>query len=294
MDTESESQSSWQAIGRLAIRYAKWAWLALVFVGVTAYLSRNYDTFTAELRAIPLSGLLTSFALLLAGRFMLAEVPRRATTLVGWTPPYLRMLYMYIFTQLARYLPGGIWHLVGLGGFYRANGLSVAKAGKAIILEQAWLILSALAIGTVLWGGHSENWNLLIIIGPIVALVAVLRFINRAYANSNDWPFIARLVVLLSCAWILIGLSFWAILPGDPPPILATGGFCLSWVIGAVVVFAPGGIGVRETVLTVFLVTAMDPEVTLVYAAVHRLMFVASEFALFLAATWLNPGEPKV
>ncbi|MDM7972636.1 MAG: UPF0104 family protein, partial [candidate division Zixibacteria bacterium] len=64
--------------------------------------------------------------------------------------------------------------------------------------------------------------------------------------------------------------SFWLIL----------GGYALSWVAGYVVIFAPGGIGVREFVLVALFASLLPTGQIAIYSVVHRLIYTFVEVGL--------------
>mgnify|MGYP007090168503 CR=1 FL=1 len=73
---------------------------------------------------------------------------------------------------------------------------------------------------------------------------------------------------------------------------LAIGAFSVSWAIGYSTVFAPGGIGIREIVLTALLGNFFPVQQIVTYAAVHRLLWTGAEVVLGLASGLLF-GFPK-
>lgn len=111
--------------------------------------------------------------------------------------------------------------------------------------------------------------------------------------------------------WLLWGMSLWAtlhaVIPGGPPWSWALWGrfaayVALAYVAGFVIVIVPGGIGVREFLLTLFLVpeishlTAGGPDqargLALLVVLLLRVVWTAAEALVAGLVYWL-PG-PKV
>ena len=61
--------------------------------------------------------------------------------------------------------------------------------------------------------------------------------------------------------------------------------FSMAWVCGFVIPGAPGGIGVREAVLTVLLESVMDGPVLAVILIVHRITGIAGDFIFYVVVS---------
>ncbi len=267
------------------IKIAKWGWLVLIFGAVLFYFVRNFDTITQQLQAVSLPRLLLAHVLLIGGKLLLVEHSRQSVAAVNHSSKFGRMFYIYAMSQLAKYLPGAIWQYVGRAGYYHADGLTIKDTTRAMIIENVWLIFSASISGIIayiLYHGESP----LLAAGMLMVWFALLALLFRVYTGQFR-PRQALVVLVLQAAiWCLLGFSLWAILPLDTPRIglLAVGAFGISWTVGYVTIFAPGGIGVREGVLTAILAVVIAPADALIYAAVNRIVWVISELSLGLVA----------
>jgi glycosyltransferase 2 family protein len=112
-------------------------------------------------------------------------------------------------------------------------------------------------------------------------------------------------LVTSSLGWLCLGGSLWALLQGtlpEPPPWKGdtwgslTAIMGLSYVAGFVVLLAPGGLGVREFFLVLFLVALLryefpaDKTIELA-VVVLRLVWTAAELVM-IALVWKLPGPP--
>ena len=76
-------------------------------------------------------------------------------------------------------------------------------------------------------------------------------------------------------------------------PLYVAGAACLAWAIGLVVVFAPGGVGVREVVY-VWLLRGLYPHAQLQAAAVtSRLITILAELTVLSVISMPRRGRPK-
>ena len=268
--------------------FAKWLWLIIVIGGVAFYIFRNRETLLTQLNAIAIPDLIASFVLLLMGKLLLVEQVQRAVYAVDGRMSYTRAFYINAVSQLAKYLPGGVWHFVGQAGLYRSSQLTVGQTARAMTLENIWMIIGASIGGLIAYAFYSVD--LLPAIGLAWGLMGVwaglLWLIARRYGTSFHIP---RLMMTQFSMWLLLALCQWIIIPDKSTVLLAIGAFNLSWVIGFVSIFAPGGIGVREVVFAGIMAAAINPSDALIYGGVNRLLWIITEIILgVFVAQWLN------
>lgn len=276
----------------------KWLWLVGV-LGVAAYYAiRNFDEVQDKLRSFSTASILLSVLLLSLGKLLLAELSKRSVKAESWEPSFRDMFYVNSLTQLAKYIPGGIWHFVGRLGVYRANRLDMKEASKAMVVENGWLVGSAFVVGLMMSFPYVARTYLdlprpqnsagvhlmaLLVLAALwlAALWLIERFRDREASPSWAglfWNFLLQLAI-----WSLIGASFLALQHEGRDLAyfgLVVGGFCLSWAVGYVTVFAPGGLGAREAGLAAVLASVIPPQDTLILAAVHRIIWVGTELLL--------------
>jgi uncharacterized membrane protein YbhN (UPF0104 family) len=63
--------------------------------------------------------------------------------------------------------------------------------------------------------------------------------------------------------------------------IKVIGIFVISWVIGFLALGAPGGLGVREAILIMFLGNSLNQEILTVSAIVHRVVCILGDLAAY-------------
>ena len=85
-------------------------------------------------------------------------------------------------------------------------------------------------------------------------------------------------LVLVFLYWV------WAGMPkcGLGQVLFMTAAYSIAWVLGFLVPGAPGGIGVREMVLTVLLSPSVGRDAVVAVSILHRLVTVAGDFAAYL------------
>ena len=271
----------------------KAAWAVLVFAGAAWYLTTHFDSIAGELRQIAAWRLGAAILCLVGGKLLLVVLSRASVNLAGQDIPYRRMFHINAMSQLAKYLPGGIWHFAGRAGYYHAAGLTPRQNTAAIIIENLWLVSSAALFGVVAFGFYSVGaLRGLVVAAGVIGLAGVLMFaITRWRALTFRPGWTLALIAAQAGTWLLIGLSLWVLFPvagGLDFLLLAVSGFAVSWVVGYVSLFAPSGLGVRELVLTAVLGLAVAAPTALVYATINRVIWMVTELLLALAAQGLD------
>jgi uncharacterized membrane protein YbhN (UPF0104 family) len=242
-----------------------------------------------------------------------------AMTLIGyvWTrmlvtrghhaPPRSAMAW-YFAGQLGKYVPGGIWPIVGRAELAVRGGVPRPDAYAATGLSMVTTYLAAalaICIGSLL----SWTYPAVGILGLVVFLLGFLAFsntklrrrvlaiLNRISPRATALTEPRRLLVLTLThlpAWILMSLStsvtasaFGADI-GIAHMLFITSA---SWLAGFVVVGVPGGIGVRESVFTALAGTALTPGVAVSLALASRVVFIAVDLVGALVANIIARTE---
>jgi hypothetical protein len=118
-------------------------------VGAGFYFKEHFAETKIYLTTISWWRLALSLLFILIARLVLVKVAVWSVESEGWYFPYLEMLKIYAITQLAKYLPGGIWQYVGRYGFYRSKAMNNKQTIRGMITENIWLISSAAIVGSL-------------------------------------------------------------------------------------------------------------------------------------------------
>jgi len=190
-------------------------------------------------------------------------------------------------TQVARYVPGGFWAPVARATTVQGR---VRDKVAAVGAENVTVLCVALGSGAVWASVHDPRWLPL----GLVALVPVLsgQWLERRTRVSRRA--VARASVTYAVGYLAYGLSGIlsqvAVSGVRHPtyPLYVAGASCVAWAVGLVVVFALGGVGVRELVY-VWMLTGLYPQAELKGAAVtSRLVTVFAELTVLLAVGYLS------
>ena len=211
----------------------------------------------------------------------------------------------YFTGQLGKYVPGGIWPIVGRAELAVRNGIprrdAYASTGLSLVTTYAAAVV-AIAIGAVSTSGH-RLIAVLIAFGLVTAYIAfaqpslravIIRIASRISSSASsltDPKRVVRLTVLHVPAWILMSLStsvtataFGAHIGIADMLFITT----TSWLAGFVVVGVPGGIGVREAVFTSLAGGIIGTPMAVSLALMSRVVFIAVDLTGALVSSVIS------
>ena len=208
---------------------------------------------------------------------------------------------VYLKTNIAKYLPGNVWHYYGRILAVTDAGGSLSAATISVLLEP--LLMAAAALLVALIGrqlgwvgnyGNAQTWGLQIL-GLAVVLLAVhprtlnpgLQVLRRLKEKTPDteaftikhYPLIPLLgelgfLLLRGSGFIVTLMALTLVSPSQLPLLFSS--FSLAWVLGLVIP-TPGGLGVFETTAIALLNPYFDTGVILSVVALYRLISILSE-----------------
>ncbi len=281
---------------RKFIEILKWVWIVVVLLGAGWYFYRHYQEISQYLGTISITRLVLCFFLLLAGKFALSDISRLSLKKINYPMPYTEALTITTVTQLGKYLPGGIWHFAGKFGVYKLKGMSTKESTQALVLENLWLFSSSAVVGIFLLAlsgrevicsissffCNNQTIIMVLILLPLVLIIGLLifdhLFLRQTKINLYKFSYVLFIMIVL---WFAFGISYWLVFPPTGGFLVQIiGAFSVSWLAGYAAIFAPGGIGIRELVLTGILSSFFTGSEVAIYATVHRLLWVLAEIVL--------------
>jgi uncharacterized membrane protein YbhN (UPF0104 family) len=242
--------------------------------------------------------LLAALGLAVVGVASMGLVWRRVIAALGGQAGMGQVFVWYQLGNLGKYLPGGLWPLVGRSELAVRGGLPRAIAYNSVALSMAatylcgaivcaLLLPFALAtrvdLGTQIWAFALIPAGLALL-HPAV-LGRVFRFSESFLGKDTPivvprWSTSVSLVLRHGPPWLAMGVATWFValtFAPDAPLTVITFAGILSWVAGFLVLFVPGGIGIREAVFTAIASVALAPHVAATVAVVSRLVFLAAD-----------------
>ena len=236
---------------------AAFAWCAVIAMVVAAWRAWPFLA-SAWGGAAPVQ-LLSAVMLWAATHFV---SPGFTVLVLGRDRPigYRSALVVHASRLPAKYIPGGIWHMVSRVADFRELGHQRPALVDFVLLENLVAAVFALGSGAgLLWFFGNTQWGDGLAVISILGLAGLaflpwgLRLITRSLRTFPMGRY-ARLLILTALFWTLASSAFVAFLGGfesqlsdaSRPAIYGT--YLFSWGAGFVAFFAPQGIGVFEVV----------------------------------------------
>ena len=214
---------------------------------------------------------------------------------------YSWVIQVYLKTNLAKYIPGNVWHYYGRLWAVTQAGGSLGAATISVLLEPLLMAAAALLIaligsqlGWVNTLGNTWTWGLQILSLSVVLLAVhprvlnpVLQLLSRLKGKAADteifqikrYPFLPLLgevgfLALRSSGFLITFLVLTTVNMSQILPLLSA--FSLAWVLGLVIP-TPGGLGVFETTAIALLNQYFPIGVILGVVALFRLVSILAE-----------------
>ncbi len=208
---------------------------------------------------------------------------------MGLNLSYGKAMGIYGVSMWGRYIPGKVWSVAGRVYFSREERLPAKDVTASIVLETLILAASAGILFLLLLpklGLMGYSWLYYLIVFFLVFLSVYPKiifsvfnfFLKKMHLSPvrTDIPFcyIITVLFLFLLNWLFQGVYLAFIAESFIPDALSNmftyvGVNAVSWFTGYIAFFAPGGIGVREGIMTLLLRPVLcDPQpVLLSFAA---------------------------
>lgn len=210
---------------------------------------------------------------------------------LGAEVPARRVVSWFFVGELAKYVPGGVWSVMGRAELANRGGVGRKRAYASVAMSLATAYLAAMLVAAVFLpfaaDGASSWYGLCLLALPLGVIGLHPRVLGGAFALVGrllrrpidlavpSWRATLLLVARFVPAWLLVGTATWAVarsVTGDvsfPRVVFAA---VLSWVVGFLAVPVPSGAGVREAVL--FATSGLPRDRSVYVAVTARLVFV--------------------
>jgi glycosyltransferase 2 family protein len=308
----------WPRIRVLVLRV-----LAVVVVLFAAlYLWRQWQSASRQQLhvAIDVPWFLLASGTFFATYVILIEMWRRVLAVYGSRISLLNAAHVWFVSNLGRAIPGRVWQVTAATAMMTQLGARATDAGSAALVIAIVNVFAGFAIVLVtgygllraLGSGYAQATVLATVV-LVVALIAapwtvrvLSRVASRVLGKNTALAIPARAtwISLVGCSiqWALYGIAFRFLVRSlvghaDGPWSAYIAAYTLSYLVGYLALFAPGGIGAREFVLTASLsaLHLATPAESAIITVVSRLWLTVLEMVpglLFLPRRLSRaPGE---
>ncbi len=286
---------------------------SLAFIGLQLWHQAPWQLAAAHLPSLTAAVVMGALVYGMAG-FLLSSAWR---CLLGAEPSTASARWhhaVYGRTQIAKYLPGNVFHLVGRQVMGRRLGHGQARLAFASLVEAILLLLIAGALSLpIVW--RSLDRTLLRVLVPaglaLVLMVApwLYRHCHRRFYSLGDKVERATSQATLSTIWRLLaaGLLYaaffavvaaifwmlaWSVADSGGPSIdliASISVVALAWLVGFATPGSSAGIGVREAVLIAALEGTLGMPASTLIALALRLVSIAGDVIFFALSAAVAP-----
>jgi glycosyltransferase 2 family protein len=222
-----------------------------------------------------------------------------------------------LVSQIGKYIPGNVAHLLGRFALARDDGVPAASIAMALLVEVGLVLVVAaiLLVGILLAAPElvaslvpasarmtGQTLTRLILAGLATAIAVCVwivgRRLRRGKADLTLAPSRAGLPAALHAGnFGVLGLSLAcvvaALVPGGQGGVLLpVAVFILAWTVGFLTPGAPGGLGVREGLIVLGLGLAIGSGPALAAALLHRAVAMTGDLVSFALGLALRPSRP--
>jgi hypothetical protein len=219
---------------------------------------------------------------------------------------------IHLLASVAKYAPGYLWQILGKVYLSERQSVSRKRAVASVGVEFSLIVVTGtlLALMTLPSTGLLDS-PLLPNLGPGIALIlvplAVLPLLLPALRRASSWsqigerfPIVNELnytllvgvTVAIYLTWLVLGLGFvllidsvYPISANDIPTYIFA--LAASFILGLLALFAPSGIGVRESTMAFLLGSCMPLSVASVIAILARVVTMFADAACFVVGLGL-------
>jgi uncharacterized membrane protein YbhN (UPF0104 family) len=232
----------------------------------------------------------------IAGMSFLAVLWRAALLAFGERITLVRALAWYFAGELGKYLPGGVWQVVGRGELAVRGGVRRSVGYASTLISMFVMCISAAVVCGVLApflaaDGNGFGWELaLLLLVPIGILAVHPRVFGLVLELGNrlsrgrlkleppPWSDMLRLIVVGTPTWLLIGAASVAVtdaLGYDQSPARIAFAAVTAWIVGFLAIPVPAGAGIRELVFVAVSGLELGPATAV--AAVARVLLLLTD-----------------
>jgi len=271
--------------------------LGLVFIAVKL---KNYSS-QIDFSSLSLSNWLVFICLIFVyGLSSFALLPLAWNHLLKYFGIKTRLVWSirtYGLAQLAKYVPGNIFHLASRQAIGVSDGLPGKPLAKSTILDLILEIISGVFFFILVLPSFIPDFSehyafILFIFSFLLYLFTIKRWWNREIAIAS----IIYMIFLTIAALIFYGVLM-VILPSNSlshySVLSILGAYVVAWLVGLVTPGAPGGAGIRELILYTLMHSWISQSDLLLAIIISRIITILGDCVFYGISVVLNKILPS-
>lgn len=261
----------------------------IVVGGATSTLSSFTSTGWILVFALSLTYGLANLLLAIAWRYVLTDLDIRTSP--SWA------VNVYAITQLAKYLPGNVFHFAGRQAVGMGHGIPARKLLKSTVRELVLLTAAGLIFTPLVLKAFFPESSILVLCFSLLFLLATgVSIVLATWGTSTARAFILYVAFLGISAALFVAII--RTLSGGEEEgiavaILVGGSYVAAWLVGLLTPGAPAGIGVRELVLLFLLSSLFAEPIVSLSIATSRFVTITGDVLFYVGGLLINLGQSK-
>ncbi|MDD3590678.1 MAG: lysylphosphatidylglycerol synthase transmembrane domain-containing protein [Thermoguttaceae bacterium] len=282
---EKEEKSSKKKAIKLGIKIAKFIVFILIVVWIARQLQKSWTEivqyeWSPRFGWLILSGLLYLLAFLPTASFWFFSL-----RWLGQEPNYWKAIKAFYFSQLGKYIPGKAMVVLIRSDMISGPKVRMSIAAVSVFYETLTMMGAGAFIAACIVLCYFREHLLFSCMALAVAIVSLVPLVPPVFVRilkilrigKNDplvqeslkklkYSSLLKGFLLMTVTWLFFGLSLWAAILGlgiTPHPLSVAlpryvAVVALAMTLGFAVPISPGGLGIREAVLSALLLPYFD------------------------------------
>ena len=213
-------------------------------------------------------------------------------------------LDIHMTSALARYIPGGIWNIVGKAYMCTNKGVEKRATTISMILEYVFQIISSslflLFFIPILFANNNNSFWIVALAGLLIILTVIfipniikvgIKVIGKVFKDDTseinlEKKYVYNVLGRYVRVWLLTGIGLIILVIAFSKVEILQGiylilSYPISWVIGFLSP-SPNGMGIREGVLGVLLGNSYNYQLILLITLTSRIWTILGEIVAFV------------
>jgi hypothetical protein len=292
--------------------------ILIIFYFLLSTLLENWDEFSKNIHNFNPLYLLLSIIFLIFFYLIHSYIWKDILKELGYRLSFIKTLKIRSLSEIGRYTPGKIWHVLGRIYFSKKVKIPTATTIVSMVIETLLMIFSTTILFLIFIKNIQEiNLTyLLIILITIFFIILIIKskrfnkILNKILfkLNKTSEPIkisISSLSLLkffgyYLISWSAIGVAFFYSIklfyPSlsfiEIPTMISI--FAISWVLGFISLLTPGGLGVREGVMTILLANYVTLSIAIVSPIIMRFLTIFVELIMATITVKVKLVEGKI
>lgn len=276
--------------------------VSIVFYFLITNLVKNWQKIPFDSLHFHSLNLIISYVFLFLNFLIFVEGWRNIMIKFGHSISFKNAFWIISSSQIAKYVPGGIWFALGRVYLGKSRNLKEENVALSVVVETGLTFLVGILLFLLSVSFVSQKifanflyvipifFLFLIVLYPPI-LNRVINFALQILKKPNikitiSYSQILKLSIYFFGLWIAQIIGFYFLINAIyPMPIskifTLSAAYTLSWMTGFVVIFAPGGLGVREGMMTLLLLPILPAPLAIAISFIARIWITLFEIVIF-------------